>query len=1036
MKKINKFKVISVVITVMLLCSFFPYKSVLAEETRKVATENVSTENVIIKGNFKDGNGNVSENVKLQKFKDNLYEGNLKLKEGKYNFNIQINGKVDNRYGESIKLDLAKDSVVIFRVDIKNQKVVDSINNPDKFKNKAIFVGNLKGLIENAADWSPNDDKLKLDYVGGGIYEKTFQIKDSAQKYDYNLEYKVSYDGAWNNGEVKNNIKYTVPKGSKSIKITSDYLGNYVTSTVNSSDEKETNVSDRKFLEITYVRNDKNYEGWNVWTWQTGKNDGQQNFSEVKDGKAVAKFEISKDATDVGFVIRKGSDWSQKDSYGSDRYIKIDKSMNLTKVTVNEGVGDIIQVPSIKSAEIKDGAINFKYRDEESYQKNNISSIQKVKVSVNSLDSKDSNKKTYDMEYDSKGEFYDFSLNDIKPGVYEYSFLVTKDGKTTETKKEKIEYSALDLNGDVTFKSKEVNCNENALLNLKLRGNDAKKDNIKEIYMDLTSVGGPSKVIMDMNLLKDGVISESFGISDKVPAGEKTIQVTIVDKDGNKHKSLGKLTVNSNVLSGPLDFGFDESRIYFTVTDRFFNGDKGNDDPHKNNYDKKNPFTYHGGDLKGLKEKVPYLKELGINTIWITPIVENTDINQKFCEGQTQYSYHGYWAKDFETLDPHLGTLDDLKDLIDTAHENGIKIMVDVVLNHAGYGMKNIDSNSGANNYPTDKDREKFKGMFRDYDGNDIITQESAGLPDFKTENNDVRDKLIEWQTGWINRSRTAKGNAIDYFRVDTVKHVDNTTWKAFKNKLTEIDPGFKTIGEYFGADIYNDGGQLKNGQMDSLLDFTYKYNAKDFVNGGLEGASKYLDGRASKIDNTSLMGQFLSSHDEDGFLKTVGDDLGKQKVAASLQITDKGMPVIYYGEELGMSGWNGMNNNDQNRYDMDFGRLNDDRYKSMHEHYKKLLNIRKEYSKVFSKGDRKTIIANDREGYAVISRSYNEEELFVALNTTNEEKSINLKTNFKEGQTVKDLYNGNQYTIGKDGYINIKIPSKDKGGTSILAIK
>ena len=146
--------------------------------------------------------------------------------------------------------------------------------------------------------------------------------------------------------------------------------------------------------------------------------------------------------------------------------------------------------------------------------------------------------------------------------------------------------------------------------------------------------------------------------------------------------------------------------------------------------------------------------------------------------------------------------------------------------------------------------------MFRENPGNDFITQESAGLPDFKTEDPEVREKLIEWQTGWIERSKTEKGNTIDYFRVDTVKHVDNTTWKAFKNKLTEINPSFKTIGEYFGADINNDGGQLQNGQMDALLDFGYKGKARDFVNGNIEGTSAYLDDRASKISNTNLMGQ------------------------------------------------------------------------------------------------------------------------------------------------------------------------------------
>ncbi len=102
---------------------------------------------------------------------------------------------------------------------------------------------------------------------------------------------------------------------------------------------------------------------------------------------------------------------------------------------------------------------------------------------------------------------------------------------------------------------------------------------------------------------------------------------------------------------------------------------------------------------------------------------------------------------------------------------------------------------------------------------------------------------------------------------------------------------------------------------MDALLDFC-KYKVKARFNGTI----------------------LPSSHDEDGFLKTVGDDLGKQMLAASLQITDKGIPVIYYGEELGMSGWNGFEQGDQNRYDMDFERLNDPKYKKVHDHYENFL--------------------------------------------------------------------------------------------------
>ena len=103
---------------------------------------------------------------------------------------------------------------------------------------------------------------------------------------------------------------------------------------------------------------------------------------------------------------------------------------------------------------------------------------------------------------------------------------------------------------------------------------------------------------MDLALLNNNVISQTIGVRDAVTSGDKSITIVVVDKNGQEHEIETTLTVKSKTAIGGEDFGFDEARIYFTVTDRFFNGDESNDDPNGNNYDKSNPFTYHGGDLK------------------------------------------------------------------------------------------------------------------------------------------------------------------------------------------------------------------------------------------------------------------------------------------------------------------------------------------------------------------------------------------------------------------------------------------------------
>lgn len=377
------------------------------------------------------------------------------------------------------------------------------------------------------------------------------------------------------------------------------------------------------------------------------------------------------------------------------------------------------------------------------------------------------------------------------------------------------------------------------------------------------------------------------------------------------------------------------------------------------------------------------------------------------------------------------------RELIEKAHDKGIKIMVDVVLNHAGYGLKAED------NYPTvtAEDKARFDGMLRT-DGisadTDPIKGELAGLPDFKTEDPAVRAKIIEWQTGWLDNARTARGDTIDYFRVDTVKHVEDTTWKAFKNALTAIDPDFKLVGEYYGGTIDSDGGMLQTGQMDGLLDFGFKNAARDFTNGKISDVDAYLQDRESKIDNTRMMAQFLSSHDENGFLSDyVGGDKGKLKIAAALQITAKGQPVIYYGEELGRSGRNAgdMSKGEfsENRSDMPWDQLTAEQ--GLHDHYQKLLNIRAKYSAVYSKGIRTKLAGSDELGYLAFDKQYGSQNVVTLINTSTKAVTVSIPVPFTAFASVQDEYSGRTYAVSADRKVTLELPGRDEGGTVILAV-
>ena len=376
-------------------------------------------------------------------------------------------------------------------------------------------------------------------------------------------------------------------------------------------------------------------------------------------------------------------------------------------------------------------------------------------------------------------------------------------------------------------------------------------------------------------------------------------------------------------------FDWDEAVIYMTCTDRFFDGNTKNDE--------------------------------GVNK-------------------SGSLSYHGYWAKDFTKLNPYLGTEEELESLINALHKRGMKLMVDVVLNHAGYGTEDY-----FNSILKDQDGNSIS-MIRDKDTTitgDDVRDSLSGLPDFVTENADVRNQLVKWQTEWMTKYD------IDYYRVDTVKHVDATTWAAFKNSLTKANPDFKMIGEYAGAGYANTAGELGTGTMDSLLDFDFNDKAE-----------------ALKVF----------------------------KVAAALQITAKGQAVIYYGEEIGQ---HGLNNYpiQSNRYDFDWSKVDTQTAdaNSMLNHYKKLLSIRNEYKKLFARGDRSSVLVSDENGYDVFARSYNGTKLYVGLNIKDADQTISIPVSEAAGSTMTDLYSGKTYTVSTDGKVEITIPKAVDGGTVIL---
>ena len=550
---------------------------------------------------------------------------------------------------------------------------------------------------------------------------------------------------------------------------------------------------------------------------------------------------------------------------------------------------------------------------------------------------------------------------------------------------------------------------------------------IRRIHADVSVLGGPEELPISPE-----VMGVTLSAHYTVEPGIYDIPLVLVDEEGGTYEGTAEVTVEEHVKQAG-DFNWDESIIYFMLTDRFYDGDPSNNDPYNldySSYDNQRGVP-QGGDFVGVMEQLDYLDELGVNTIWITPIVENIAYDVGFTEdgAGSYFGYHGYWAKDFEELNPHLGTLEEFHNLIDAAAERDMDIMVDVVLNHSGYGLKPEDGNlkNPPPGYPTDEDRERFEGMIREESGSTDETMELAGLPDFKTEVPEVRERIVEWQTSWVEKSTTDAGNSISSFRVDTVKHVDEPTWQLFKNELTRVSTDFKMIGEAWENNIDGNHRYLNSGQMDSLLSFDFKGIAGHLVNGNIARAVDALDEVQHTIDNKATLGNFLGSHDEAGFLFSQGGDEGKLKVAASLQAFVKGQPVIYYGEELGQSGEDNWPVYD-NRYDMGWDLVEGN---DILEHYQTIFNLRGDYSEVMARGEFDHVAGSNADDYVVFSRTYNDEALFAALNVHEEAREVALDVDSDE-VVVTDHYSGETYEAS-EGTVVIDLPAMADGGTALL---
>ena len=387
------------------------------------------------------------------------------------------------------------------------------------------------------------------------------------------------------------------------------------------------------------------------------------------------------------------------------------------------------------------------------------------------------------------------------------------------------------------------------------------------------------------------------------------------------------------------------------LVDRFVDGDPSNDVA----VDRQAKGAFHGGDLEGLTAHLDEIASLGVTALWVNPLVKNID---GFVTGAgfPDWAYHGYWADDFGRLDPRFGQEADLRRLVEACHARGIRVLLDVVYNHAGYGSHYLRDPA-------------TRGWLRSTElggcGEDDLTQCVAGLPDWRTELPEVRDWLLAFHLSWARRS------GVDGFRLDTLKHVSHDFWQVHRRRTrADLGPGFFLLGELWGGDAENLDAYFAPDEIDAGFDFSFQGSALGYVlgRGRTVAFDRYLRSR-EKVRSGHYLAHFLSSHDVPGALYQLHGDKALFRLAAVLQFTVAGIPVVYYGEEVGRPGgaW------PDNRSDMPWGDQDVlpgkglPRDEGLRDFYRRLIAIRRAH-RALSRG-RHTGLATSGDPYVYLRR-------------------------------------------------------------------
>jgi glycosidase len=444
--------------------------------------------------------------------------------------------------------------------------------------------------------------------------------------------------------------------------------------------------------------------------------------------------------------------------------------------------------------------------------------------------------------------------------------------------------------------------------------------------------------------------------------------------------------------------------IYLIMPDRFANGDAGNDNPPGFNgpSNRQSPRAYHGGDLRGIRDRLSYLKDLGVTGFWLTPIYRNS-----LPSGGN--AYHGYHAVDFYDVEPHFGTMQDMRELVDAAHGMGLKVVQDQVANHCGPQhpfvahppTKTWFNYQNANPHP--RNNFDIAGLTDPYSRPARIDLPLRGwfagnLPDFNQDDPLVADYLTENALWWIGMT------GVDAVRQDTYAYVGRPFWAKWQSAIDKQYPGFTVVGEVTAPNpaslSFFEGGTAHAGidtKLPSLLDFPLASAARAVFGQG-QPMNRLVEilAQDSLYKRPDMLVTFPGNHDQPRLLTVAKDDIHRLMMNEAFTLTTRRVAHLYYGDEIAMTG----GNDPDNRRDFpggfpsdpinDFtpsGRTGD--AATVFNFTRELLHFRRAHPALQS-GDLTELLIN-QDQYAYL-RSSRDERVLVVLNRAGSAKAIQIE--------------------------------------------